>query len=165
MRGGLGVDQRPQCLGAHEGNVAVEDEDIAFEIGERALSAEDGVGGSELFGLKRELDVGRPRRQCPEKSRLDLTGAMPGHRDDAFGAGLKGALQWIAAHGASEQGVGDLGQGALHARSLTCAQHDGRERRCRIDRVRGRRSHGGCRSKKNGVRLLGSGGGAPGCSP
>src|SRR5207245_11450651 len=60
-RGAVGIEQGAERGGADERHVAVEDEDVAREVGEGRRGARDRVAGPDLLRLEDDADVPYPR--------------------------------------------------------------------------------------------------------
>ena len=109
-------------LGADEGHVATEDEEVLGEracgLGEVCLEHLDGVTGTLLLGLEDELDAGRG------DGGTDTPGLMT---DDAEDAGrrhdLAGGCDDVEQEGLAADLMQDLGALAVEAGAFACC-HD-----------------------------------------
>jgi hypothetical protein len=106
-------------LARHQRRVAIEDEDVAFEAGERLLPLQHGVSGAMLWVL--DDDDPTVRRD----QRLDLLASAPDHHDRVSRRQRVDGREQVVEHRSPRDRMEDLVQIGLHPRALAGGEDDG----------------------------------------
>ena len=114
-----------QGLGFDQGDVAVEDEDIALPPGERRQGAADRVSGPVLLRLQRGL---YPRQPRGAGGLADRHGLVPDHHHDLGRRQRCERPQRVVEQGEPGDLVQHLGARRLHAATKTGGENDSTKR-------------------------------------
>ena len=116
------LDHRGHCLCAHEGHVAIENQHVAFETGQRLARLQHGVAGAQLRLL-------HGNRRAVTQRLFELLAPVPGHHDLPRRRQTGGAGHQVGEHRSPGDGVKHLVQVAFHASALAGGKNDKSEGR------------------------------------
>ena len=113
-----GLEQRGEQVGADEGHVPGDHEDLLRLVGQRGERGAEGVARAARLVLER--GVGPVRDGV-----ADGLGGGRVHDDRAGAGGLLGGIEHVLDHRAAAQAVEDLGRARLHPRAEAGREDDG----------------------------------------